>query len=338
MLTGVQVLVLAMASALPSPVPSATPSPIPSPAVSASPAAQALFTPPKHWRKTALGNKPADVTRFIASFERYVDGYPQEFNILEGSSAGMPLADYADLNIKMIATSMKVRPFESRLVATCGGHPAWLVKYHAKMYGRDMTFTQEFALGGSRAYAATYGRLSTQKDDPDAIEALGELCPPPEQDAATDLGAVPMQPPDGWKRLNPSLIGSSMSDVIVGLWMGDATGGFPQSINIIRSPISGNSQSMAAEVPMVITMLKQKYPSLVMRQSHAERLCEKYDGWYMEYSTHTQGVDVILEQTTVLADNVMYIASYGRGISAPENAAARKAIDSLCPTDAKLAS
>jgi hypothetical protein len=325
----IHALILAAAAALPTPTasPAATPAP--------------LFAPPKHWLKIAPGGKPDGTMTPVASFQRFVDGYSQQLNLIEGPNTPLPLADLAQVSIDMLVRDMKAQVVENGAVSTCGAHAAWRVKYHADISGKPMTMVQEFALGGGHSYVMTYARLQSAKDDPDALLALESLCPPPEEAASADTAPVPMQGPDGWKRINASALASSPGTAsldIQAMWIGDVAGGFPQSINLIRNPLAGPSKSIGDQVPLVIDMLKRQFPQLTMRTQHAEKLCDKYDGWYFEYATPMQGHDVIVEQTIVQADNVMYIASYGRASSVPESAAARASIDSLCPTDAKIAS
>ena len=311
----------------------ATPVPSPSPSPSPSPATRPLYVAPKHWIPVAVGAAEKQ-QGFLANYVS-LRGNGGDFNIVQGRNVGLPIAQFAKVNVAAAAHDMHATIFESEAVTLCDGHPGWLVRYHKPQGSGQFTVMQIFGVTDTHAYIATYARPSTVQDDADAVAAVRSLCPPPEKSAGADTSAVPIEPPQGWQRLNPSAISDSPD--FIGLWIGDTTGGFPQSLNLVRSPAMG-TMPLADEAPLIVDVLKRKYPDLTMRQSHAERLCNKLDGWYFEYRAQMKGHDIIMEQTVVVDGATMYAASYGRANGAAESAAARASLDSLCPQDAAVAS
>lgn len=297
-----------------------------------TPAAPPLFAAPKGWFKSTPPNLPSPMVG-LANYLSNVDGYAQVFLVAQGPSAGLDMHDYAQLNMQSIKAIPDVKVFADEATTVCNGRPAWLTKYRKIENGKSLMMSQVFTVSGAHAYIATYIRLASHKDDPLALAALQSLCPPVEASAA-DTSEVPFGAPDTFKRVNPSI--AKTDQEILGMWLGDASGAFPETINIVRVH-SGSSQPISAHIGLVQETLKKQLPVFVLRQSHAEQVCGgKYDGWYLEYNAQVREHPAILEQVIVVTDTSEFIATYGRPLAHSENAAARQSLDTLCPVDASV--
>jgi hypothetical protein len=315
---------------------SPSPSPIASPTPPALPAAKAppLYTVPKGWTKlTKLGSLPAPLVA-LGNYVRMVDGNAHVLQIAEGPSAGLSVQDYAKLNGNEIKSMPGITVYADEPTTVCNGRTAWRLKYRKTDSGKALMMTMVMTVSGAHSYIGNYTRLASQKDDAGALATLQSLCPPMEASVA-DTSEVPFTPPTAWKRVNPSTLTSDES--IVAMWLGDVNGAFPESVNVVRSH-SGFSGSIGSQMSLMQDALKKKFPASVVRQSHAEQVCGRYDGWYIEYSATVQGHPAIIEQVIVLSDTSQYVATYGRPADRPETAAARQSLDTLCPMDASASS
>ena len=331
------VLALAWLNVRPSPgvSPSPSPSPSASPASTATPRPAPLFTVPKTWRKFKPGHAESGLVD-LGSYVFARDGYTQGFNVLEVASAGLDPETIAKMNLATLGRDEKhFKIISQQTVPLCNGQHGRLIKYHADdNAGKPLTFDQLFAASGMKAYIVTYSRLSSQRDDPQALAALRSLCPAASPAIAADTSPVPFSPPPGWLRVNPSAMQMDTQDVIA-LWMHPSGG----TLNVVRVTSHIGSLSAGGLGAALDGAVKQKFPGAVMRRSHAETLCSgSLSGWYLEYDVRMQGDDLIIEQAVAFAENVQYVATYGRRVTQAEDPAARRALDTLCPAGAQISS
>lgn len=329
---GFLTVVLALAWLNVSPSPSASPSPNPS--VSPAP----LFTVPKTWTKFKSGHGQSGLTD-LGSYVFARNGYTQGFNVLEAASAGLDADTITKINlVDLEKTEKHFRLVSQQAVPLCNGQHARLIKYQADDAGKRLTFDQLFAVSGTKGYVVTYSRASSQQDDPQALTALHSLCPPPAPAVAADTSPVPFSPPAGWQRVNPAALQMDVEGMLA-LWIHASGGRVPDTLNVVKSDSHVGSLSSASLGDVLNAAVKQKFPGAVMRRSHAETVCNgTAAGWYLEYDLNMKGIDFIIEQAVVFAENIQYGATYARAATQPEDPAARRALDTLCPAGAQISS
>lgn len=328
------ILAALLDAASPSPAASPSATPVPTAAPSASPSATP--TPPVF--RTPSGWKPANVSMPIpqgyndlGSFQRTGARSPYFLNVMSGPSGGLAVKDYAAMNVNVIRADKKLKLLADRATTLCGGRPAWLTQYTiAGKY--PQTLTQIFAVSPERAYVMTYTRLSAAPDAPGIAAVEQSLCVPTGA-AYTGAGSVPFTVPSGWRAANPDALGlgSPLSGSVVGFWLGPQTGDFAQTLNLAQAP--GANASLADAIPSLTGMLEKKFPHYKQRVSHAQQLCGKLPGWYLEYDATMQNRPVIVEQTLYMDTQNTYALTYGRLATSPEDAAAHAALLSLCPAE-----
>jgi hypothetical protein len=317
--------------------PSPTPLPAsPSPAASSKP--RPLFTVPKTWVHLKPSGKEAGFTD-LGGYIFEQDGKVQEFNVLQAPSGGLDLATMTKINLQDLArTEKSFRLLSEQNVSLCSGQQGRLIKYHTTSNGKLLMLEQLFAVSGLNGYVLTYSRAAADKDDPAALAALRSLCPPLAARIAADTTPVPFTPPPGWQRLNAAAIPGDLSGML-GFWIHPAGGAVPESMNVIKSDSRIGSLTTAQEGDLALSQVKQKFPSAAVRQSHAETLCSgTQPGWYLEYAVKMNNLDYIIEQSIIFAENVQYAVTYGRPAAQPEDAAARRALDTLCAAGAQVSS
>ncbi len=320
--------------------PSASPSPGPSPGVSPTPAARPapLFTVPKSWTKIKSAHGLSGLVD-LGSYAFARNGYTQGFNVLEASSAGLDVDEITKINLADLAKAEKhFRLLSQQTVPLCNGQHGQLVKYRADDGGKQLTFEQLFAVSGTKGYVVTYSRGSAQQDDAQALAALHSLCPPLAPAVAADTSPVPFTAPAGWQRINPAAIQTDVQGIIA-FWIHPGGGSVPDTLNVVKADSHIGSLTSSALGDVLDAAVKQKFPEAVMRRSHAEMVCSgSVSGWYLEYAVNLKGIDFILEQAVAFAENVQYAATYGRAATQPEDPAARRALDTLCPAGAQISS
>jgi hypothetical protein len=329
LLVRVGVLFLALGCVVPAGAQTQPPTPPPSSMRSAP-----IFVAPKGWTKVSNPTPSAEMTQ-LGSYVHLVAASAQAFQVSEAATGGLDLSHYVQRNMIEIRTMPGVTVYANGPATMCNNRPAWLYKYRTTDAGHVMMIAQMIAVAGAHAYIATYARLATQKDDANAMAALRSLCPPPEPNAGV-AAEVPFTAPRTFKRINPSMVTSH--DGVLTLWRGDASGSFPETITLVRSRNAGSSKPIAMRAEVTLDALKKTFPTMVLRQSHQEEVCGRYDGWYLETAMDVNGHSAIMEQVVVLSDSTEYVVTYKRPADRPESAPARQALDTLCPTDASVAS
>lgn len=329
------ILAAALDAAPPSPSPSAAPtasasaSPAPSAAPSAKPTPP-VFRAPSGWKPEHLSIPVPAGYANLGSYSRSGPRAPYLLNVIGGPSGGLSVKDYAAMNVDVIRRDKRLKLLANRPTTLCGGRPAWRTQYTITgMY--PQTLTQIFAVSPTTAYVMTYSRLSSAPEAPgiDAIEQ--SLCVPTGETYAA--GAVPFTVPNGWRAANPDALGMGTLSAgsVVGVWIGPIDGDFAETLNLTQAP--GSNTSMAEAVPALEAMLSQKFPHYKRRSGHAQQLCGKLPGWYLEYDATMEGRPLIVEQTLYADSQNTYALTYGRLATAPENAAAHTALLSLCPVE-----
>lgn len=116
----------------------------------------------------------------------------------------------------------------------------------------------------------------------------------------------------------------------MGFWIapsGDKT----QNVEVVTQTVPpGITATEFAD--MTLHGLRSAIGSKNVHAFRQERICNgNADGWYIESSVTIGITPVIAEQTLGVAESQAYVATYRRPASAAENAAARQALDTLCP-------
>lgn len=335
----VTLFLAAVLVASPSPSPSPSPSLAPTAAPAATPKPRPLFTAPKGWVRLSPGRKQNGFTE-VASYVFDAGGYTQGFDLIEGPSGGVGLTMMTTLNLQDLAKTQKgFHLIAQQDVALCSGQRGRLVKYRATEYRKMLMFEQLFAVSGTTTYVASYSRAATQKEVPAAVAALRSVCPPVLPAVAADTSPVPFTPPAGWQRLNPSAIPGVASAGIIAFWVHPSGAAVADSINLVKVDSRIGPLTSAQQGEVLAAGIKQKFPGSTMRQNHAETLCNgTTPGRYLEYRAKLPGGDFIIEQSVIFAENVQYVATYGRIFTQPEDAAARRSLDTLCAAGAEITS
>ena len=141
--------------------------------------------------------------------------------------------------------------------------------------------------------------------------------------------AIVFAMPPSWQHVpvdNPP--GSTVEMLDIG--RGPTVNGFQQQINVLRHRLSDPSIDITAWADQSVQYL-QDHDSKVVA-SHKERLCNgTEDGWLIESSGSYSGRNLDLIQTALLNGEFEYVATYSRLQGTPQDPAAVKALDSLCP-------
>jgi hypothetical protein len=293
---------------------------------------------PKSWRKFKSSRSQSGLVD-LGSYVFTRNGYTQGFNVLEAASAGLDADTIAKINLTDLGKAEKhFRLISRQSIPLCNGQHGVLIKYQADDSGKRLTFDQLFAASGTKGYVVTYSRASSQQDDSPALAALHSLCPPPTPAVAADMSPVPFSPPAGWQRVNPAALQMDVEGMLA-LWIHASGGRVPDTLNVVKADSHVGSLPSASLGDVLDAAVKQKFPAAVMRRSHAETVCNgTAGGWYLEYNLNMKGIDFIIEQAVVFAENVQYGATYGRAATQPEDPAARRALDTLCPAGAQISS
>ena len=331
------VIVIGVAALL-APARAQQPSPAPTPTSTPTPTPKPLFIVPRTWTKVTHGAKQLGITD-LGNYVFAHGGFTQGFGVLEAPSGGLDLSSYEKLNLQDLARAQKsFRVISDDAVSLCDGQQGRFLRYHSQLNGRALTFGQIFAVSGTKAYVATYSRAASQKDDPQALAALRSLCPVKAPAVAADMSPVPFAPPAGWQRLNPAAFPEHV-DGLIAYWMHPNGAAVPDSLNLMEAESHIGSLDIASQGTAIAKAIQQKYPSAALRGSHVEPVCDgAYKGWYLEYGLTIRAKDFIIEQSVAAAENVQYVATYARPASEPEDPAARRALDTLCPAGAQASS
>lgn len=151
--------------------------------------------------------------------------------------------------------------------------------------------------------------------------------PSPSPNSPASPAAAPaftLTPPDGWTK---SDVNVTMSGVKVSaLWLSPKGAG---SINLGTQAAPGVALADVAKAS-VENLNKLSGPNAV-KDSHAEKTCGgTQDGWFMS-SSFVMGANTLeVEQILTVKNGNASVATYVRKQGVPEDAAARKALDSLC--------
>lgn len=337
---GFLAVVLALAwlnvTASPGASPTPTPSIRPAPTATAPPAP--LFTVPKSWRKLKSSHSQIGLVD-LGSYIFARNGYTQGFNVLEAASAGLDADTIAKINLTDLEKTEKhFRLISQQTIPLCSGQHGRLITYQADDAPKRLTFEQLFAASGTKGYVVTYSRASSQQDEPQALAALRSLCPPLLPAVAADTSPVPFSPPPSWQRVNPAAMQTDVEGILA-VWIHPSGGRVPDTLNVVKSDSHVGSLASTGLGDVLDSAVKQKFPGAVMRRSHAETVCNgTAAGWYLEYNLNMKGIDFIIEQAVVFAENVQYAATYARAATQPEDPAARHALDTLCPAGAQISS
>lgn len=140
------------------------------------PAPVATLTAPSGWSRQELFGKfaPGMVSIYNDLSHRAGDFIPRIF-LMEETAQSTSLRDSVHDALRAFTdTGYRIRADKPQPV--CGGRrPGWLIAY-TKPGVEPLTVEQTRLLAGRMLYTATYVRLSSQREDPDARRALNTLC------------------------------------------------------------------------------------------------------------------------------------------------------------------
>jgi hypothetical protein len=117
-------------------------------------------------------------------------------------------------------------------------------------------------------------------------------------------------------------------DVAAGMWVRFAKGEpFEQTLLLITGAGLSRGESAERAVQGHIDFMRAHTTGFSLVESGAQKMCGgTVDGWFLTYSTTRAIVEESFASTTEIGN----VLSYTRAAGAPEDAAARKSLQSLC--------
>lgn len=154
--------------------PAQTPTPVP-----------ALLVPPLGWQSaspdTTLSQKDWVVLSDYAGAS--ASGSDSEFiEVSRGpNKAALSIADYVYLDVELLKRNFPDLQIQTdREAALCNGVTGWLLEYERSVDGHPRMLTEAIAVTPSHAYRAIYVHDPGRSANPQALSAVGTLCPPAE--------------------------------------------------------------------------------------------------------------------------------------------------------------
>ncbi|HZT12291.1 MAG TPA: hypothetical protein VFA29_05800 [Candidatus Baltobacteraceae bacterium] len=247
--------------------------------------------------------------------------------ITRGYSYGMGSQAYAQTRLQMLQEFRGTAIHADKALPLCNGWGGWLVAY--TMPRGDYVYDELYAASGDTAYTV---RLYYPKSigDRGAVRSLSSFCPPGRYVPASALDAsVPFTPPAAWSLAGVPDAGAPFSGI--GRWMHpSAHSRFLESIALVKSPPLGDG-SIAQQSSDIINYQRQSMPNFTLAASRPQRLCGRDDGWYASFTVGQRPNAETYEEVIAYGSEATYVASYDRRAGDPENAAAKRALESLCP-------
>ena len=247
--------------------------------------------------------------------------------ITRGYSYGMGSQAYAQTRLQMLQGFRGTAIRADKVLPLCNGWSGWLVAYTVPR--SDYVYDELYAASGDTAYAV---RLSYPSGigDRGAVHSLSSFCPPGRYVPAWALDpSVPFAPPADWSPAGAPDAGAPFSGI--GRWMHpSAHSHFMESVALVKSPPLGDG-SVAQQSNDIINYQRQSMPNFALAASRPQRLCGRDDGWYASFTVGQRPNAETYEQIIAYGSDATYLASYDRRAGDPENAAAKRALESLCP-------
>ena len=136
----------------------------------------ATLTAPAGWRRQDFGGKfaPGIVSIWNGSPQQGTDFTPKIFLMQEPAQSTSLRESVRDALASFTATGYRIRVERPQRVCN-GDRPGWLIVY-TKQGDQRLTVEQTRFIDDATLYTATYVRLSSEPEDPDARKALSTLC------------------------------------------------------------------------------------------------------------------------------------------------------------------
>lgn len=225
-----------------------------------------------------------------------------------------------------------VHKIASKPVTLCSGQRGWLNVYTMGRQGE--IYEQVFARAGNRMYMAALHYPRDPGDRLHAAQALTTLCPAGVGEVRPSSAAFPFRTPAGWTRgVAPGYQISSSALKVLAYWFylpNHSTIG--QILAIATAPDAREYITPEQEAGDELAATKAEEGDVHVLSSRSIKLCNGVDGWFMQFrSPEKRGEAYIAEFVYGYGSETSYIVRYARDAQEPEDAAAHKALYSLCP-------
>jgi hypothetical protein len=318
----------------------------PQPSASAAPTTF-TFAAPSGWKSVGIhGSAPAGNEQ-LTIVGMWTSGAPafETLIVQVASGAAKSLDDYGAVAQKSLGTLKGLTAQPPTPVVLCGGIPGRLIKYTFDSPQARLSGSEIFAVNEGRVYAVAYIHKADSPDTPAALDAMSGLCPvgAPSAIEAKQDSPPPLTAPAGWTQAS---LGMNVNTAAGGasLWLWTNAAAPPGKTEIIEAvslrfslPVSAPTTADDDRiVDSFIHAMSAWASDVKVVDRKPIQLCD-VSGIAVHFTgtafTKPMDMQVVLAPATP----TMLAAVYMHPLGTPENPDAMKAIDSLCPRTAPLA-